>query len=93
VGERARRRIGRLRGQQDEEEEEAEPRVGIQVHVFSGVASQQAASTLGGATYASRPVYRRVHHYSGSSGQGDDGDDDNDRLEELGRNDVRTAFF
>jgi hypothetical protein len=85
--------ISRLRGQQHDEEE-TDPGAGIEEHAFSDVASQQAASTLGGATYASRPVYRRVHHDSGSGGQGDDDDDDNDRLEEeLGRRDVRAAFF
>jgi hypothetical protein len=46
--------ISRLRRQP--RDEEAEPGVGIEEHAFSDVASQQAASTLGGATYASRPV-------------------------------------
>ena len=55
---------------------------------FSDVASHQAASTLGGATYASRAVYRRVHD-SSSGAHIDDDDDDNGRLEEgLGQRDV-----
>ena len=83
--------ISRLRGQQHEEHDE--PTEMEEHGAFSDVASHQAASTLGGATYASRAVYRRVHD-SGSGAQVDDDDDDNDRLEEeLGRRDVRAARF
>ena len=83
--------ISRLRGQQHEELDQ--PTEMEEHGAFSDVASHQAASTLGGATYASRVVYRRVHD-SGSGAQVDDDDDDNGRLEEeLGRRDVRTARF
>ena len=83
--------ISRLRGQQHEELDA--PTEMDEHGAFSDAASHQAASTLGGATYASRPVYRRVHD-SVSGAQVDDDDDDNDRLEEeLGRRDVRAAHF
>jgi len=82
--------ISRLRGQQHEELEE--PTEMDEHGAFSDVASHQAASTLGGATYGSRAVYRRVH--DSSSGAQVDDDDDNDRLEEeLGRRDVRATRF
>ena len=83
--------ISRLRGQQHEEHDEPTE---MEDHgAFSDVASHQAASTLGGATYASRSraVYRRVHD-SGSGAHVDDDDDDNHRLEEeIGRRDVRAT--
>ena len=83
--------ISRLRGQQHEELDE--PTEMDEHGAFSDVASHQAASTLGGATYASRAVYRRVHD-SGSGARVDDDDDDNDRLEEeFGRRDVRDFRF
>jgi hypothetical protein len=86
--------ISRLRGQQHEELEE--PTEMDEPGAFSDVASHHAASTLGGATYGSRVVYRRVHDSgSGSGAHVDDDDDDNHRLEEeIGRRDVRaTRFF
>jgi hypothetical protein len=83
--------ISRLRGQQHEEVDE--PTEMDEHGAFSDVASHQAASTLGGATYGSRVVYRRVHD-SGSGAHVNDDDDDNDRLEEeIGRRDVRATRF
>ena len=83
--------ISRLRGQQHDEVEE--PTEMEEHGAFSDVASHQAASTLGGATYGSRAVYRRVHD-SGSGAHVDDDDDDNHRLEEeIGRRDVCAPCF
>ena len=65
--------INRLRGHQHEGLNE--PTEMEEHGAFSDVASNQAASTLGGATYGSRVVYRRVHD-SGSSAHVDDDDDD-----------------
>jgi hypothetical protein len=86
--------ISRLRGQQHEElNEGTEMGITDEHGAFSDVASHQAASTLGGATYGSRMAYRRVHE-SGSGGHVDDDDDDNDRLEEeIGRRDVCAPSF